>query len=98
MNFYQWINPYAQFTTAAGDKFCDIFADFQKKKKVWYIMPYLLFLKKQQNLKLSSAANYRRPQHFYNSLPALRFYCLLIFLASLHVNWKQYGPWSDCSW
>ena len=46
-------------TTAADDTFCDIFPNLKKNKsdKV-NIMPYLLFLKKQQNLKLSPAANY----------------------------------------
>ena len=52
----------APITTAADDKFCNIFPSFQQKSSrrfSWNIMPYLLFLKKQQNLKLSSAANYR---------------------------------------
>ena len=60
----------AAITTAADDKFCDIFPNFQKKIRYdiswessarfsWIIMPYLLFLKKRQNLKSSSAANYR---------------------------------------
>ena len=62
----------APITTAADDKFCDIFHNFQKKIRhditwdlsagrqfSWNIMPYLLFLKKRQSLKLSSAANCR---------------------------------------
>ena len=67
---YQCLNLKAPITTAADGKFCSIFPKFWKKNKVWYfmrivwrfsrnIMPYLLFLKKWQNLKLSSAANYR---------------------------------------
>ena len=60
----------APITTAADDKFCDIFPNFRKKIRYdivwessassrfsWNIMPYLLFLKKWQNLILSSAAN-----------------------------------------
>ena len=58
----------ALITTAADDKFGHIFPNFRKKNKVLYFMrmtilitfiPYLLSLKKQQNLKLSSAANNR---------------------------------------
>ena len=62
----------APITTAADDKFCDIFPPNFRKNKVWYymrivyqqtiLMKYhalLDILKKQQNLKLSSAANYR---------------------------------------
>ena len=62
----------APITTAADDKFCDIFPYFWKKIRYdisWEssasrrfsrnIMPGLLFLKKQQNLKLSSAAKCR---------------------------------------
>ena len=49
----------APITTAEDDTFCDIFPNFQKYRLTVDIMPYLLFLKKQHNLKLSSAANYR---------------------------------------
>ena len=62
----------APIKTATDNKFWDIFSNFQKKIRhdiswesstsrrfSWNIMPYLLFLKKQQNLKVSSAANYR---------------------------------------
>ena len=57
--------------TAADDKFCNIFLNFRKIEGMIFhenrlpaddsheIMPYLLFLKKRQNLILSSAANYR---------------------------------------
>ena len=56
-------------TTAADDKFCDIFPNF-RKNNVWYFMRIIcqqtilmkyhdLFLKMRQNLKLSPAANYR---------------------------------------
>ena len=40
-------------TTAAADNFCEIFLNF--RKKIRYDICY--FLKKQHNLKLSSAAN-----------------------------------------
>ena len=53
----------APIVTAADDKFGTSFPIFGKNKASrwfsWNIMPYLLFLKKQQNLQLSSAANYR---------------------------------------
>ena len=57
----------ALIMTAADDKFCNIFQIFEKKRydilcKQMILMNYhalLLFLKKQQNLKLLSAANYR---------------------------------------
>ena len=42
----------APITTAADDKFCQFFSYFLMKIRK-------IFLKKQQNLKLSSAANYR---------------------------------------
>ena len=61
----------APITTAADDKFCEFFSIFDKNK-IWYsressasrrfswnIIPYWLLLKKCQNLKLTSAANYR---------------------------------------
>ena len=62
----------APITIAADDKFCDIFSNFRKRIRYdiswessasrrfsWNIIPYLLFLKEWQNLKLSSVANYR---------------------------------------
>ena len=62
----------APITTAADDKFCNISPNFWKKIRYdiswklsasrqfsWNIVPYLLFLKKQQNLKLWSAAKCR---------------------------------------
>ena len=62
----------APITPAADNKFCDIFPNFQKKLGMLFHENRLLaddshpisclicyFLKKQQNLKLSSAANYR---------------------------------------
>ena len=62
----------APISTAADDKFLDIYPKFSKKIMYdiswessasrpfsWNIMPNLLFLKKRQNFKLSSAANYR---------------------------------------
>ena len=62
----------APITTAADDKFCDKFSQFSTTIRydiTWEssvsrrfslnIMAYLLSLKKQQNLQLSSAANYR---------------------------------------
>ena len=65
----------ALIMTTADNKFWDIFPNFQKKIRYdnswessasrrfsWNIIPYLLFLKKQLNSKLSSAVNYRR--HF----------------------------------
>ena len=59
-------------TTAADDKFCEIFPNLKNKQTrygiswessasrrfSWNIMPYMLLLKKRQNLKLSSAAHY----------------------------------------
>ena len=54
--------------TAADNKFFDIFPNFRKirynisfasRRLSRNTMTYLLFLKKQQNLKLLSAANYR---------------------------------------
>ena len=60
----------APITTAADDKVCEIFTSF--RQKIWYFMRiacqqtilinyHALFVifEKQQNLKLSSAANYR---------------------------------------
>ena len=51
-------------------------------------MPYLLFLKKQQNLKLSSAANYR--WHFQGKLSQSLILCKLgnfaCFLVSIKIN------------
>ena len=53
----------APITTAADDKFCDVFSNFQKKIRYdlmkYHALLLLLFLKKRQHLKLSSAANYR---------------------------------------
>ena len=62
----------ASITAAADYKFCDIFTNLRKKKRYdisWessaskrtYEIPWLIcyFWKKKQNLKLSSAANYR---------------------------------------
>ena len=61
----------APITTAADNKFYDIFLNFRQIRYgiswessasrgfSWNIMPYSLFLKKQQNLKSSSAANCR---------------------------------------
>ena len=54
----------APITIAADGIFGDIFSNFGKKlgqagDSHEIIMPYLLFFKKQQNLKLSSAENYR---------------------------------------
>ena len=46
----------ARIMTAADDKFCD---NIRKLMRIVYSIPYLLFLKKEHNLKLSSAANYR---------------------------------------
>ena len=67
-----WLTLKVPITTAAEDKFFDIFPNFWKKIRYdiswelsasrqfsWNIMPYLLILKKQQNLKLSFAANCR---------------------------------------
>ena len=54
----------APITTAAYNKFFDNLTNLWKKIGMirwfsWNTMPYLLFLKKLLNLKLSSAANYR---------------------------------------
>ena len=62
----------APITSAADDKFLRHFSKFSiriryditwessaSRRFSWNIMPYWLFLKKRQNLKLSSAANYR---------------------------------------
>ena len=62
----------APITNAADDKFCNIFPNFRKKIRYdvswessasrrfsWNIIPYMLFLKMQQNLKLTSAAKGR---------------------------------------
>ena len=48
----------APITTAAADKFCDIFPNFQIKGMIFY-ENCDSHQKKRQNLKLSSAANYR---------------------------------------
>ena len=61
----------APITTAADDKFWDIFPNF-RKKKIWYFVrivcqqtilivyhAFFVILKKQQKFKLSSAAKYR---------------------------------------
>ena len=55
----------APITTAADNKFCDIFPNFRQKRYItWessasrrfsWNMPFLLFLKKRQNLQFSSA-------------------------------------------
>ena len=71
LKFVNILTLKAPITTAADNKFCNIFLNFQKNK-VWYfirivcqqtiLMKYralLLFLKKRKNLKLSSAASYR---------------------------------------
>ena len=65
-------NLKAPITTVEDDKFCDIFSNFGKSKVRYFMrivcqqtilmqyhVLYVLFLKKQQNFKLSSAANYR---------------------------------------
>ena len=61
----------APITTAADDKFCDIFSNFRKNKVCYFmrivcqqtiLMIYhalFLFSKRRQNLKWSSAVNYR---------------------------------------
>ena len=52
-------------------------------------MPYLLFLKKQQNLKLSSAANYTW------RFMSLRYFYTLFFLPNFHpadMQWSSYKP------
>ena len=69
---YLYLIQKAPITTAADNKFCDIFPNFQKKIGYdiswessaarpfsWNFVPHLLFLKKQQNLKLLLASNYR---------------------------------------
>ena len=66
------LNLKAPITTAADDKFCYISFLVFDKNKVWYIIRIVcqqtifvkyhalfVILKKQQNLKLSSAANCR---------------------------------------
>ena len=58
--------------TTADDKFCDIFPNFRKKGMIFHenrlpaddsheisCLIVVVFLKKRQNLKLSSAANHR---------------------------------------
>ena len=62
----------APITTAADDKFCDIFLNFQQFS--WNFIPYLLFFKKRQNLKLLSAANYR--WHFIGLLYSTKCWSL----------------------
>ena len=67
----RYLNLKGPITTAADDKFFNIFLNFRKNKITYFmrivcqqtilmnIIPYLLFLKKRQNVKLLSAANYR---------------------------------------
>ena len=50
---------------------------FHENRLLACIMPYLLFLKKQQNLKLSSAANHR-----------LHFMGLILEILPLHSEWQ----------
>ena len=37
-NLFIYLTLKASITTAANDKFCNIFLNFQKKKKVWYFV------------------------------------------------------------
>ena len=57
-------------------------------------MPYLLFLKKQQDLKLSSAANYR--WRFMGWYPP-SWHLWSSTLSSAYVFWLPVLPRSDCS-
>ena len=60
------LTPEVAITTAADDKFCDIFPNFRKNKVQYYmriVMKYhalFVIFEKHHNLKLSSAVNYMR--------------------------------------
>ena len=58
-------------------------------------MSYLLFLKKRQNLKLSSAANYRCRFKGFTFFPTSKDICHLLshfFMLLDSLYCKQYGP------
>ena len=48
-----------RITTAADDKFCDIFSNFRQQTILMKYHPLFVIFEKAAKLKLSSAANYR---------------------------------------
>ena len=91
----------APITTAADDKFCKIFPNSWKKIRYiswessasrrfsWNIMPYLLFLKKQQNLQIIG----RDFSQFWSSRQTLPGNWPKSLLSSI-----TYGPICKSSW
>ena len=87
----------ALITTAADDKFCNVFPNFQQNKERYFLrivcqptilMKYralIVILKKRQNLKLSSAANYRWC-HFRANHEFCRLLSLLLMFLAIIVN------------